>query len=317
MLVIKGNIQRLRPLSVPVALTVGNFDGVHRGHTDLLQSLKKTAFNRGLKTALLSFEPHPQSLLDNPSFKPIQTENMKIRELEKQGLDFLVIQNFDKKFASVSKKDFLTQYLLIFFNIHFFLFGYDFCFGRKGKGDFDFTKNFLKNKKEIGLEKARAFETEQGIVSSSKIRNLLNQGQVEKANENLGRPFSLEGKVTRGRSLGKKLGYPTANLKNISCLIPSPGVYAGWVILNDKKRPAVMNIGQRPSIQEQKKEISSECHIINFCGNLYDQKLCFYFIKKLRDEKKFSNLDNLKKQIKKDVLEAAKILQNKSGGMSL
>ena len=221
MLVIKGNIQKLRPLSLPVALTVGNFDGVHRGHSQLIQSLKKKAGSRKLKTALLSFEPHPQSLLDNPSFRPLQTEDMKIRELKKQGLDFFVVQNFDKNFASVSKQSFLTQYLLTFFNIHFFLFGYDFCFGRRGEGNFDFTKNFLKNK-EIELEKAKIFKTKQGIVSSSKIRDLINRGQIEKANENLGTPICPGGEGYQRKGFGKTAGLSYGQFKKYLQSDPCP-----------------------------------------------------------------------------------------------
>ena len=142
MTVIKGNIRELKPLNKPVALTLGNFDGVHRGHIHLLQTLKKKAQSEHLKTAVLTFNPHPYSLLGQSHFKPLQTETVKIKHLENQGVDYVVIQNFDRSFSNVSKEDFLNKYIMHFFELRFLLFGYDFSFGRKGEGNFDFTKHF-------------------------------------------------------------------------------------------------------------------------------------------------------------------------------
>ena len=311
MIVIKGNISKLEPLTEPLALTVGNFDGVHRGHSYLLQSLKKEAYCRGVKTAILTFDPHPHSLLKTSSFKPLQTRTMKTKHLEKQNLDYLIIQNFDRKFSDVPKEDFLGQYLMNFFEIRFLLFGYDFYFGRKGEGNFDFAKRFLRDK-NIECHQSGIFKKDGQIVSSSRIRDFLTRGEIEKANRNLGYPFSIEGKVVRGKSLGQKLGFPTANLQEVYNFIPRQGVYAGWANWANEKRLAVMNIGLCPSIREQK-EISLECHIPNFCGNLYNQKFRFHFIKKLRDEKKFPSLNELKNQIKQDLEEVQKMVWDDIG----
>ena len=305
MTIIKGNIKELKPLHEPVALTFGNFDGVHKGHIHLFRILKEKAQNKNLKTAVLTFDPHPNSLFEKSGFKPLQTETGKIKHLENQGMDYIVIQNFDRTFSHVSKEDFLKEYLTIFFKLRFLLFGYNLFFGRKGEGDFDFTRHFLKNR-NIEAHQTTALNEDNEIISSSKIRYLLLKGEIEKANRKLGYSFSVEGKVVKGKSFGKTLGFPTANLEEIFCLTPSQGVYAGWVKLSNKKRPAVMNIGKNPSVREDG-IFSLECHIPGFHGNLYDKKLCFNFEKKLRDEKKFSNLDELKNQIRKDVDEAKKI----------
>ncbi len=306
MVIIKGNIRELKPLKEPVALTLGNFDGVHRGHVHLLGILREKAHHRGLKTALLTFAPHPCSLLENPHFKPLQTETMKMKHLKKQGVDYVVVQDFDRVFSDVSKENFLDQYLMFFFELRFLLFGYDFSFGRKGEGDFDFARHFFKTR-SVEIYKSGTFGEGDDIVSSSKIRDLLAGGEIEKANQKLGYSFSLEGKVVKGKALGKELGFPTANLEEIPCLIPGQGVYAGWVDLFDEKKLAVMNIGQCPSIQDQGK-ISVECHIPDFHGHLYNQKLCFCFAGKLRDEKKFLNWDDLKNQIRQDVNQARRIV---------
>ena len=324
MVLIEGNIATLDSLPEPVALTVGSFDGVHRGHVHLLQTLKKEAAHRNLKTAVLTFDPHPNSLLENSQFKALQTKSMRLEHLRRQAVDYLVVQDFSKAFSVISREDFLRQYLLRFFSLRFVLFGYDFRFGWKGQGDFDFANLFFKNR-GIGIDQARAFREKDEILSSSKIRDLLSKGKIEEANQFLGYPFSLEGTVVKGQLMGRKLGFPTANLEEVCVLVPGQGVYAGWVFLEGQKRLAVMNIGRRPTIQKTgnqnrvqserlqsivQEKIFLECHIPDFSGDLYNCKLCFTFARKLRNERKFSSLDELKNQIQKDVDEAKRALNS-------
>ena len=206
MIVIKGNIRELEPLTEPVALTLGNFDGVHKGHIHLLQILREKAHDQGLKMVVMTFDPHPHSLLGNSHFKPLQTETMKMKHLEKQGVDCVVIQNFDRLFSDVSKEDFLSQYLMSFFELRFLLFGYDFSFGRKGEGDFDFTGHFLKNR-NIGIYQSRAFREDGEVVSSSKIRDLLTGGKIEKAKQETWLFIFCGGKGGQGEVFGEKIGF--------------------------------------------------------------------------------------------------------------
>ena len=322
MVLIKGDIATLDSLPEPVALTVGSFDGVHRGHVHLLQTLKKEAAHRNLKTAVLTFDPHPNSLLENSQFKALQTKQMRLEHLQRQAVDYLVVQDFSKTFSGISREDFLRQYLLRFFLLRFVLFGYDFRFGWKGQGDFDFANLFFKNR-GIEIHQVRAFREKNEILSSSKIRDLLSKGKIKEANQFLGYPFSLEGRVVKGQLMGRKLGFPTANLEEVSVLVPGHGVYAGWVFVEDQKRLALMNIGRRPTIRGTEnqnrvrsegmqsivqKEIFLECHIPDFSGDLYNRRLCFAFARKLRNERKFSSLDELKRQIQRDVEEAKRVL---------
>lgn len=308
MIVFEGCMQKMSPLEEPVALTIGNFDGVHLGHVGLISQLQALAKKRGVKTGVLTFHPHPSEIIDKQkSLGFLQTQEAKRRSLEKLGVDYLVVQDFSRSFADVSREDFLRQYVMPFFQPKIFLLGYDFKFGQAGRGNFDFAKNFLP---DVEVYQGQRFCDELGeTVSSSNIRKALLRGDIQSANRGLGALYKIQGVVQSGQALGRDLGFPTANMGKIETLIPGKGVYAGFAYVDSRKEKAVLNIGTRPTIKRAK-GLSCECHMLNFSGNIYDQKIQFEFVQRVRSEKRFLNLDDLKQQICKDVSVAQKILEN-------
>ncbi len=288
----------MKPLAEPVALTIGNFDGVHRGHQYLLKHLASMAHKKNLRPAILCFEPHPDLVFETPGFQLLMTVDQKANHLRQCGVEFLVLQNFDRDFSKVSAQGFLCRYLASYFNIRYLLFGFDFRFGYQGEGSFLTAQDYFKNSNVV-LEQEEPLLVGGDRVSSSSIRRHLCDGKVEQAMEALGRPYSLSGTVAEGQKLGRQLGFPTANLEEIQTQIPGFGVYHCSAECDGGLYTAVVNVGQRPTIQGTHPTV--EAHILEFSGDLYGKSLRLSFKKKIRDEKKFDNLDKLKKQIQNDI----------------
>lgn len=295
----EGRLIQMSPLLQPLAVTMGNFDGVHLGHRSLIEHLKVEAQKRGLKTALLTFSPHPAECFYGKGFSYLQSKESKIAKLKELGIDFLVIQDFDRQFSELTPTDFLKDYFLPYFNPRLVAFGYDFTFGKSGKGDFNFLDNFVDRKK-VEVYQDRPLILEGLKVSSSLIREKLKVGDVKFANQCLSYSYRISGEVSFGDGIGKKLGFPTANISNIKTLVPGMGVYWGWVLWNQKKHPAVLNIGVRPSINGAKKR-QVEAHILDFSDNIYGQEIEFEFLGRIREEKKFEDITSLINQISLDV----------------
>ncbi len=304
---IRGDILKTCFQPTPLALTFGNFDGLHLGHQSLIESLKSAAHARQLKTAVFTLNPHPRSLLSREKFYPLQSCEDKIERFKALGVNTLFLQEFNTEFAQIDAENFLRQYVLEFIKPQLVFFGYDFRFGKGGKGDFELAQSYLSTK-GIELIKGQAFKVSDQIVSSTQIRQALIATQVEKASELLGFPYKISGTVIEGLKIGRQLGFPTANLSLPDTLLPGKGVYAGRALVDKKKYSAVLNIGTRPTLdQDQKTQV--ECHILNFKKEIYSQKAEFEFHFKLRDEIKFSSLDQLKKQIAMDVSRTQKLME--------
>jgi len=281
-------------------LTIGTFDGVHIGHNKILKKLVKEAKKQKLSSLIITFFPHPRMILKNShGIKMIDTMDEKIHLLEKIGVDNLIIHPFDENFAKIRAKEFVEKILVKKLKIKEIIIGYDHRFGKDREASVDDLKIFgLQNK--FTVSEIPAQEIDSIAISSTKIRDAILNGEIEKCNEFLGRNFMLTGKVVYGEGLGKKINFPTANIeiKEAYKIIPKDGVYLVRTILNSIIYHGMMNIGVRPTIGGKNKSL--EIHFFNFKDNIYNKTISIEIISKIRDEEKFSSIDELKIQLKKD-----------------
>ena len=277
------------------ALTIGFFDGVHRGHQFLLQQLEEQAAAKGLKAAVLTFDHHPRTVVQK-DFVPslLTTQEEKLDLLSKTFQGGIIVLPFTKELSEMSAKEFMQDILRYKLNTKLLLMGYNHQFGHEGGT----PEQYVTWGRETGIEVSFAEALQGEKVSSSRIRNLISQGKMEEANYMLGYPYFLSGKVTEGKQLGRQIGFPTANLAlPKQKLLPACGVYAVWIHLPDgSKRGGMLCIGHRPTV-EQHGEISVEVHIFDFEGNLYNESISIDFIAKLREEQHFNSLEDLQKQL--------------------
>lgn len=278
------------------AAVVGTFDGVHRGHQHLLAFLKQEAAMRGLQPLALTFDSHPLSLID-PANVPAELTTIKQREqlLRNQGVD-VVILPFNNQLRQMTAQQFLLM-LRNDYNVSLFVLGFN---NRIGSDRVSASSTRLQElAKAVGVEIILANECSELQVSSSAIRQALTDGRILCANEMLGRNYAIEGEVVTGRQLGRTIGFPTANVQpGCNCALPAVGVYAGKAL----GHCAVINIGRRPTVEVCcNAPLSVEVFLLDFDGNLYGKQLTVEFVKRLREEKKFSSLDELKEAIAADV----------------
>ena len=286
-------------------ILVGNFDGVHRGHQKLFLLAKNYKKKYSIKVGVLTFEPMPKMYFnkDLKNFR-ISKLNQKIEFLKKFGVNFIIVKKFDKKFSKTKSKSFIKNILGKKLKPKFIFVSNNFKFGNKREGN---VKQLIKYQKicNYTVVKPKPLLKNKKIISSTYIRKLLEKGNIKKANQFLDRKWSIEGKVQRGRQLGKKIGFPTANIDIKDYILACPGVYSVKVKLPNKKNfNGIANLGYRPTFNGKK--ILLEVHLFNFSGNLYNKVLTVSFLSFIRKEKKFKNVDLLKKQIKADLIKARK-----------
>jgi riboflavin kinase/FMN adenylyltransferase len=302
----------------PICITFGNFDGVHLGHQHLIQSM--IDLNKNIAIVVVTFEPHTSHFFAPQISKPLITcQKDKINFLLQAGASAVVVQKFDKNFAEFSADDFCKQWLSHNFNVHSVFLGYDFFYGKGRKGNFSHMKEYGK---QFGwnVQNISALENNsQNPISSSLIRTEISEGNIAEAESYLGHHYFLSGVVTTGDKRGRTIGFPTANLKpECDYILPKFGVYSCYVTIEDENAaykmplPAVMNCGIRPSIGEGLK-IQIEAHILNFNDFIYDKKVKFFPRERIRGEMKFSNLEELKKQIQLDITKAEKFFHSSNG----
>ena len=287
-------------------ILIGNFDGVHLGHQKLFSLAKRYKKKYSLKIGVLTFEPMPKMFFNNKlnNFR-ISSLEQKINHLKNIKVDFIITKKFDKKFSKTKSVTFIKKIL-----------------GNKLKSIVVFVSNYFKfgNKREGNVKQLTQLESSCGykvvkpepllinkkVVSSSLIRNYLQKGKLTEVNKLLNRKWSIKGKVQKGKQLGKKIGFPTANIDIKNYVLACPGVYAVRVKMKNsyKTIKGIANLGYRPTFNGKK--ILLEVHLFNFSGNLYDKDLSIEFLKFIRKEKKFKNVDQLKRQIKNDLLIAKK-----------
>lgn len=294
--------------SAKVACTVGFFDGVHRGHQHVLQSLHTAARERGLSTLVVTFAQHPRSLVRNVAAPPsLTTLQEKIELIGDCHIDAVAVLNFTPEMAQLTAQEFMQIVLREGLGAEFLLMGYDHRFGRP-KADEGFA-DYVRYGADLGIEVALCDKEEAELqLSSSSIRLLLEQGNVAEANLLLGRSYKVSGTVVHGFQNGRKLGYPTANLEiDTAKLVPHLGSYATWVEWRGQRFAGMTNIGRRPTLNNGT-QISLETHLLDFKDDLYGESLTLEFIGRLRDEKRFEGLEHLKTQLAQDAEKTREML---------
>ena len=296
MRIIKNNITKIPKSDFNIA-TIGSFDGIHIGHKKILQTLTKIAKKNNGKSILITFWPHPRYVLKkNNDFKLLTSLDEKIKLFEKNKIDILYIVDFSLKFSKVSANKFIENILLEKLKINCLLIGYNNNFGRNREGNIRYLEE-NKKKFDIDIISIPKQSVDKISISSTKIREYLNNGKISSANRLLGRKYSINGKVVRGNGIGRKINFPTANIEidEPKKLLPKSGVYAVEVILNRKIYLGMLNIGYNQTIKNEKKSI--EVNIFEFSEDIYNNKISINFIRRIRNEKKFKNLNELKKQL--------------------
>ncbi len=296
-------------LMQPVAMALGTFDGIHKGHQALIGRLKEIKRRYGYTIMVYTFKQHPLSCLPPRKAPPqVMNLNKKILEFHRMGVDILVLNNFDDEFARTTPQEFIRKHLLEKYDVRFIVVGYNYRFGYNGSGD---TQLLIQMGKEMGFEVVVVppVKVEGKVVSSSLIRETIQQGDVAKAWQYLGRPYSINGQIVRGAGRGKTLGYPTANLdigsKNI--VIPKFGVYLTRCNLDGQWLWGVTNVGQNPTFEQSGLHI--ETFLLNYhSGKLYGKRTRLYFLRYIREERRFSSKQELVHQIECDVAVAKNLI---------
>ena len=278
-------------------LTVGNFDGVHVGHQEILKSLVKKAKEKGVCSLVISFSVTPQTFFGRPQAR-ISNFREKHLLLESLGVDKHLLIRFDKNFSEISAADFINKALIEKINMQHCFVGDDFRFGSGREGDYSMLERASTNK-SFKAEKIDRVSIDKRRVSSTEIRKALTEGNFKAAETFLGRPFSISGKVTRGDQIGRTIGFPTANIGIKRRLSPVLGVYSVLIEHNSKSYAGVCNVGRRPTLGGTKTLL--EVFIFDFNQEIYGDSVKVVFKQKCRDEIKFSSFEELKKQIQKDV----------------
>jgi riboflavin kinase/FMN adenylyltransferase len=290
-------------------IALGNFDGVHKGHREIIKFITASAKKNGIPSAVMTFEPHPVSV-----FKP-EVENFRLTTLEQKaelladlGIDFLFVNNFNHQFAQISAEDFVHNILVDSLQVKHITIGYDFIFGHNRGGNAALLKE-LSQKYKYQFTQVEAISDNEEVFSSTRIREALSAGDLAKAKSMLGRNYSSYGIVARGDNRGKSLGFPTINVNTGDLLLPHMGVYAVKVKVNSGKKvySAVANIGTKPTFNGTKTGL--EVHIFDFDKDIYGANVEIEFIEYIRAEKKFDSIELLKSQISTDCVKAREILQ--------
>jgi len=288
-------------------ILIGNFDGLHSGHQKLFREAKKYKKKFKLKIGVVTFDPIPKMFF-NKKIKNyrISSFNQKVNYLKKYAVDFIINKNFNKQFSKVTCHKFIKEFLSNKLKAKYIFVSNNFRFGYNREGDVKLLK-YYQSICGYKLINPKPLIESKKIISSTFLRKLLEKGNLEKANKLLQRNWTVEGKVEKGRMMGNKIGFPTCNIELGNYVISKPGVYAVKVIINRSKKiyKGIANLGFRPTFNQKK--ILLEVNLFNFSGNLYNKKLSVQFLKFIRGEKKFKNIDELRKQIKNDVLIVKKI----------
>ncbi len=304
----------------PCVATIGFFDGVHKGHRYLIQQVKETAAAKGMRSALITFPVHPRKVM-HADYSPelLTTFDEKIELLSQTEVDYCLTIDFTPEFSRLSAAEFMERILKKRFHVEYLIIGYDHRFGHNRSEGFD---DYARYGRTLGIEvmQAKAFteslpESAAGgkPISSSLIRRLLQQSKVSEANHCLGYSYFLDGTITGGHQIGRQIGFPTANLRvdDPDKLIPADGVYAVWATVNEKRYMGMLNIGQRPTL-DNGTERTIETHILHFHENIYGQSLRLTFVRWIRPEKKFDSLQALTEELRKDAEEAESILRDET-----
>jgi riboflavin kinase/FMN adenylyltransferase len=289
-------------------LTLGTFDGIHPGHIKIIDKLVSCSKKKGCRNLVITFDPHPRAVLaGSDSVKLLTTLEEKIALLEKNGVENLLIINFTKEFSALSAEDFIYSYLVNGIGLNEIVLGHDHHFGKGRTGNEELLKN-IGAKENFTVTTTEAVFVDDEIVSSTKIRNALTDGDIRKANKFLGRNYEFSGVVIGGDKRGRKLGYPTANIKLESKekLLPATGIYAVKVAFESENHIGLLSIGKRPTFYNEG-ALVAEVYIYDFDREIYRSKIKIELIERLRGEEKFNSAEDLINQMNKDKENGLKI----------
>jgi riboflavin kinase / FMN adenylyltransferase len=290
----------IKPDLIPSScLALGMFDGVHLGHQKVILDAIKKAESMDALSAIVTFADHPQCVTAKTPTKLITTLEDRLNLFEDLGVQAVVVLKFTEELSRMAAVDYLKNVLVEALHPHYISIGYDHRFGAQKKGNIDLLQKYSEQYNyEVTVIPPVSIDGQ--VVSSSVIRKFISIGDIPQASKLLGRPFSIRGKVIKGEQRGRVLGFPTANLTIPDEIVsPASGVYSGMVEINDKSYFSVVNVGKRPTFGDIEEDLI-EVHILNFDGDLYGQEIQVLFLKRLRDEKKFRSVEELKEQIRLD-----------------
>jgi len=290
-------------------LALGNFDGLHRGHQKIIERIRQSAGDRGTTALVLTFDPHPPRVVRPDKAPPLlMTMPQKLAALEKAGLHGVAVVRFTEAFSRWTPEQFVRQVLVEWLRVAEVWVGADFLFGHERAGTFSVLRS-LGAQYGVRAEKIDPVRYKEFVVSSTRIRRLITEGRVDEAGALLGHHYSIDGTIVRGAARGRLLGFPTANLSTDNELVPPTGVYATTAELHGTRWPAVTNVGLRPTF-EAGGGVTVETHILGLTGDVYGARLSLSFIQRLRDERKFADVDALREQIAADVRRAGRLFDN-------
>jgi riboflavin kinase/FMN adenylyltransferase len=294
------SIDELKDTISGSCVTIGNFDGVHVGHQRLMARTCARAKKCGLVSVVVTFDPHPMTVLMGAKTPPfLSSTRQRLALIEQQGPNVTLVLEFTRQMAALEPEEFVRRYLLEGLSMRELVIGYDYAMGKGRKGNFDLLSK-LGQDLGFGVERLNPVIVGGAVVSSTRIRDLVQSGNVWDARPLLGRFFEVQGTVIDGMKRGASmLGFPTANLALEGTLLPKPGVYAVWAILDGEPLQAVANVGYNPTFGDT--GLTLEAHIMDFNRNIYGQSLSLQFVQRLRSERKFDSLDALKARIADDV----------------
>ena len=281
------------------AVSIGNFDGVHQGHARLVESLRAQAAIVGGPAIVFTFDPHPVRLLRPDAVPPPLTwSDRKCELLTELGIDGMVVYRTDEDLLALTPQDFFRQIVVERLGAHAMVEGPNFFFGKDRAGNIDVLRE-LCSANDVALEVVQPLTAGEDYVSSSRIRRLIEAGEVAVAAEMLTRPYRIRGMVTHGAGRGAKIGFPTANIDAIDTILPGVGVYAGHAFFDNQQWPTAVNIGPNPTFGEDRLKV--EAHLIGYSGSLYGQPLEVDFIARVRETRPFASVDELKQQLTQDI----------------
>ncbi len=283
----------------PLALSIGMFDGVHRGHQTIINQLNSISREKGFKTAILTFWPHPRTVFNpNDDLKLLNTIDEKIYLLEKNGVEHLFLKEFDEQFRNLTGAEFVRQILIEKLNVKYLIIGHDHTFGKDKRGDFSLLKE-MSGECGFEVQQVEAVNYHDRNISSTQIRNALAAGNVKEANEMLGYVFSVSGTVVNGRKIGRTIGYPTANIETDPLkLLPKKGAYIVEVFVKDQKYKGMLSIGTNPTVNGI--SLSTEVYILDFDDDIYGEEISVNFREFLHDEIRFESMEKLIERLDED-----------------
>ncbi|XPV75673.1 MAG: bifunctional riboflavin kinase/FAD synthetase [Desulfovibrio sp.] len=314
-MIVAQSIQDIEGVIQGACVTIGNFDGVHKGHQELIATTCAKAKSLGLSSVVVTFDPHPRRVLQPQGSPPFITlTEQKLELISKIGPDVTLVLPFSMEMAKLSPREFIAKYLSPM-NIHELVIGYDYAMGKGRTGDHHALTE-LGKEMGFGVQRLEPVIINEAVVSSTRIRDMVSEGDVWNARPLLGRFYQIRGEVVHGMNRGGRLlGFPTANIKLEDELFPKLGVYAIWVEQDGVIHAGVANIGHNPTFGNE--HISVEAHLLDFKGDLYGSTLKIHFVQRLRGEQKFNGLDELKERIGQDIILGREILQETDAQIKL